>query len=782
MAFPTIADADTTSGEQASNSSSWTLTYPGNIAAGDLLILIAAIDGGPTATLPAGWTRIGFPEGAVVLQAAKKKADGSESGTFTMTLSASEQGAWRIFRIPAATWEGTLGTETFFGNDANSGGAAAVGTFGTSSTPNPPSLDPATWATEDTLWIAACAVDTSRTISGYPSNVTDRQTVQVSGGSNGATLGVATVESASASLDPDTFAISASDDWAVVTIAIRPSASVTQNISPTGEITLSGALPGRVPTKVVGGAIAPTGAITRSTSVRRSGGLSPVGTLRLIVSRGFAGSIDSASALTATRTLAREFVGSVSPLGASIATIAKRLSGAVAPAGQVQQPEVHVHLIGSASPSGAVRATTHQSLAGAVTLAGALRGQPSKQLLGSVASAGALTPAARHHLAGAITPAGALLRAVARRLAGAVTPGGALVSQPVLRRFGAIAPIGSLAQSPSQAIGGTIGPTGVHRATVSLLHAGTVAPAGEAGRHAHKLLSGSLSPDSDLIAAIDRTLYLTGSLTPTGLLRQTAMQLYAGSLSLSGSVRYAPRLAHSGQVTPSGDLDTFPARSVLLEGILGPTGSLQRSATQLYSGSLGPSGILDKAVLHLLAGTLASSGTVVRAATLQLDGALAPTGDVDLEEISAGATIFLTGEIGPSGSLAQDPKKHLAGSMLPASVLAQNVGKPLAGAIAPSGSVLTHMARYLGGAITPVGSITWLARKQLHGSITLTGLLGLTSNQLPPAYARVTLTASAGVRPSIAAVGGTPRVTTVGGSAGGHRPTGASSPRVRADT
>ena len=217
MTFPIVVDADTKNGTVTSNSASWTLTYPTNLASGDLILAFVACDGTPVGTWPANWLGVGQSSGtAARLLLAKKISLGTETGTFTLGLSASEQGAWRVFRITG--WEGTIGTA--FGNDANSGAAERTTTSGADANPNPPVLDPNNWATEDTLWFAACAVDTSRTISVYP--LASRNTADVSGGAGGATLGVCTAESAVSSLDPGTFTISASDDWAVATVAIRP--------------------------------------------------------------------------------------------------------------------------------------------------------------------------------------------------------------------------------------------------------------------------------------------------------------------------------------------------------------------------------------------------------------------------------------------------------------------------------------------------------------------------------------------------------------------------------
>lgn len=228
MAFPTISDADTQSGVQTSNSTSWTLTYPTNLATDDLIVAFVATDGNTAGTWPADWESAVAPGvGAVSILWAKKKSLGTETGNFTLTLSANEQGAWRIFRIPASTWEGTLGTN--YGNTGASDGAVcAVSGTGASANPDPPDLNPVNWATEDTLWFAACALDTSRTISVYP--LADRNTAGVSGGANGATLGLCTTISAVGNLDPGAFTISASDDWETVTVAVRPAAPAAPRV------------------------------------------------------------------------------------------------------------------------------------------------------------------------------------------------------------------------------------------------------------------------------------------------------------------------------------------------------------------------------------------------------------------------------------------------------------------------------------------------------------------------------------------------------------------------
>jgi len=218
MAFPTVQTADTQSGTVTSNSTSWTITWPTNLASGDLILLVVATDGNPSLSgSPFGsFVSVQIDSAANHLSFSKKVSDGTETGTWTVLLSASEQGAWRIFRITG--WEGTLGT--VFANNASSGAVVAVTNNGTDANPDPLSVDPFNWTTENTLWIAATSVDTSRTISVYP--LADLNTADISGGAGGATLGICMANDTVSSKDPGTFTISTGDDWLTATIAIRP--------------------------------------------------------------------------------------------------------------------------------------------------------------------------------------------------------------------------------------------------------------------------------------------------------------------------------------------------------------------------------------------------------------------------------------------------------------------------------------------------------------------------------------------------------------------------------
>lgn len=226
MAFPTNQTADAKHGTQASNSTSWTGTYPTNLASGDLILGFISSDGAGVASA-SGFNQTGHLDraGAVCLTILSRVSDGTETGTFTITISASEQGAWRFLRI--TDWYGSgFPTGTSFFGDGD-GGSFAIAS-GANTTPDPPSLNPANWDTEDVLWIACTAVDTSRTFSAWPASYSpgDNTWDDVSGGAGGASLSVQHRQLTAASEDPGSFTISTSDDWSAGVVAIRPAAAV----------------------------------------------------------------------------------------------------------------------------------------------------------------------------------------------------------------------------------------------------------------------------------------------------------------------------------------------------------------------------------------------------------------------------------------------------------------------------------------------------------------------------------------------------------------------------
>jgi hypothetical protein len=136
-----------------------------------------------------------------------------------LTVSASEQGAWRL--VCYQDWFGTVATGVAFST-------GATGTASTPSTnmPNPDSLTPA-WGADDTLWRAQTAADDGRTdFTAFPTDYTLSQNSDKSNGSGGAAIGGASRELNTTVQDPGTFTVNRSVAWSTYTIAVRPAAVV----------------------------------------------------------------------------------------------------------------------------------------------------------------------------------------------------------------------------------------------------------------------------------------------------------------------------------------------------------------------------------------------------------------------------------------------------------------------------------------------------------------------------------------------------------------------------
>lgn len=231
--YAQILDQYTTSGTVTSNSTSWSLTYPSGITNGDLLVACVASDGNNTTTTwPSGW-RVHQQTGNANVTAlvAFKTTDGTESGNFTMT-SASEQGAWRVFRIANGTWANVdfpTGGATMIANRPGwvlNGGNGSGGSSTSASPQNALQINPAVWAWEGVpcAVIEMIAIDTSRDITGYPQ--TAFQISQVSGGAGGATLGTCGVFETSTfanslPLVAGQWTYSATDDVAIAVAVMR---------------------------------------------------------------------------------------------------------------------------------------------------------------------------------------------------------------------------------------------------------------------------------------------------------------------------------------------------------------------------------------------------------------------------------------------------------------------------------------------------------------------------------------------------------------------------------
>lgn len=213
MAFPQVVGSQLSS--RASNAVDDVVDLPASVAAGDLIIVFHFSDGPAlSVTFPSPWVEIkdALTSGSVSTVAVGYLIASGGETTVTVTKAVTERFSAIAIRISSASWHGTTPPEI------------TTGVTGSNTTPDPDSLDPAGWGTEDTLWIAVMAFDDSAgsgTVDAYPYASNNLKAPGVSSAGNGA---ICTTESAVASIDPGTFTINPTDEWWAGTVAVRPAA------------------------------------------------------------------------------------------------------------------------------------------------------------------------------------------------------------------------------------------------------------------------------------------------------------------------------------------------------------------------------------------------------------------------------------------------------------------------------------------------------------------------------------------------------------------------------
>lgn len=201
------------------NTTSHLVAMPATVEADDLLLMIAAFDGAPTITNPAGWTQL---ENEANVSHARlvtaKISDGTEGGTTVdVVTSVIEGGAAQVFRI--SPWWGTIATGVAISTRNAVGGVASN---------DPPLLAPTSWSAEFTLWLATLTVATPSSplnITTYPTSYTDGTETDPGTTTQGALVATARRQTSSPSQDPDPFVMSVNATGSASrVIAIRPSA------------------------------------------------------------------------------------------------------------------------------------------------------------------------------------------------------------------------------------------------------------------------------------------------------------------------------------------------------------------------------------------------------------------------------------------------------------------------------------------------------------------------------------------------------------------------------
>jgi hypothetical protein len=223
LAFPTVLSR-TNSNDTTGTSHTVSL---GTLSVGDLYIVQFVQDyvsGDAAESFPAGWTQIASNNAAGAVRQAwrYRVAQSGDPSSITVTTASSEATISRVWRIQSGT---------FTGNPAGPSTQANSGAGTPSTSPDPPSYT-ASWGADDNLWIVGNGNDGARTTSGFDANLTNTFSGTTSSTANGVGLGCGEREFNSATWDPSTFTISASDDWLAQTIVVRGVGSIPNKIIP----------------------------------------------------------------------------------------------------------------------------------------------------------------------------------------------------------------------------------------------------------------------------------------------------------------------------------------------------------------------------------------------------------------------------------------------------------------------------------------------------------------------------------------------------------------------
>lgn len=228
MAFPKVVGI--VASRTASDSTSHTVNLPAFLAADDILLSVWTSDSTGTVSYPGGWTLGnngtvgGEARGAVAWMRVVGDEGWDDAGnTISVTTANSDQASAITIAIRGAH----TSTDPAFGTQA------AVA----SSTPDPNSLDPSGWATEETLWLVTAGWDLGTTrISDFPSGWGMQSTARSANSAAGCGVAVAALPSEVASIDPGVFTFPLSSLVIMSTIGVRPvdaSAEPSRDATPT---------------------------------------------------------------------------------------------------------------------------------------------------------------------------------------------------------------------------------------------------------------------------------------------------------------------------------------------------------------------------------------------------------------------------------------------------------------------------------------------------------------------------------------------------------------------
>lgn len=208
----TFPDVAAVTSSQASASTTHAVNIPNSLVAGDILIIPFSTTGGGEIDQTSPFLELKTNvQDSHVSQVWWRYIDGSEGwgdtgNTVTITTAVSQRSSTIAYRVRGAAlpfeWDGS-GQVT--------------------PNPDPPSIDPPFWGTEDTTWLAYTGWDNGTfTLSSYPSSFANDQTTVRTETSPGTGSALATREQSASSQNPGTFTISNNANLHAYTFGFLP--------------------------------------------------------------------------------------------------------------------------------------------------------------------------------------------------------------------------------------------------------------------------------------------------------------------------------------------------------------------------------------------------------------------------------------------------------------------------------------------------------------------------------------------------------------------------------
>lgn len=219
MTFPTVQSR--TTGASGAVSTSHTVTLPTTVNSGDLLLVAFTCGGGSGTsitwdnTTAGAWTTVANNNQSTNVRGAlfSKVASGAEaSAALSITLGASVQAAWTIWRISGCQ-----------------GSIEAVVSTGTSTPVNFSALTPS-WGADDTLWLAVGHINSTPTVSTYSTSYSNATRSAATGTSRVLTESCERLLNA-ASETPSSWTLASTNAHLQHVVAVRPSTATSLSIT-----------------------------------------------------------------------------------------------------------------------------------------------------------------------------------------------------------------------------------------------------------------------------------------------------------------------------------------------------------------------------------------------------------------------------------------------------------------------------------------------------------------------------------------------------------------------